>query len=225
MADPLASSGEAANTGLELDRAVLLAVRDTLAGSAQLNWSKRLALCEWLGVTVNGSPSRVTELILNCTGLTGRVPPELGSLTKLKELDLAGNYLTGGIPRELGDLRNLRRLRLKENQLTGKVPDELRRLRKLMFLDLSGNSLTGSIPLGLVKQLKESEYYRGRGRQLRRESALLEALASGRADFVYDDYGNLVYDEDGYILYDYVPGSGEDHNDMENLDDKEHLME
>ncbi len=225
MSDPDFAHNPPMNPELKRDRSVLLYIRDILTGSAPLNWSERLAMPEWQGITLKGSPPRVTELDLRCSRLTGRIPSEIGSLASLSNLNLEGNRLTGGIPPELGNLRNLRRLNLGGNQLTGSVPTELSGLRRLMLLNLSGNSLTGSLPPRLVKQLRESEYFRERGRQLRRESALLEALASGRADIVYDGYGNLVYDEDGYILYDYVPGSDEDHNDIENLDDEEYLIE
>ena len=54
---------DAANRpGLVSDCAALLAARDTLAGSATLNWSADLAIEDWAGVTVGGSPERVTEL-------------------------------------------------------------------------------------------------------------------------------------------------------------------
>ena len=43
------------NPGLESDCDALLAARDTLAGSATLNWSANLALEDWDGVTVGGS--------------------------------------------------------------------------------------------------------------------------------------------------------------------------
>ena len=86
------------NPGLVSDCAGLLASRDTLSGSATLNWSADLAVEDWEGVTVGGSPRRVTRLILSRNELTGSIPGELGSLTNLQTLWLSGNQLTGSIP-------------------------------------------------------------------------------------------------------------------------------
>ena len=52
------------NPGLVSDCNALLAARDTLAGSATLNWSADLAIEDWDGVRLRGSPSRVTGLYL-----------------------------------------------------------------------------------------------------------------------------------------------------------------
>ena len=134
------------NPGLVSDCAGLLASRDTLSGSATLNWSADLAVEDWEGVTVGGSPRRVTRLILSRNQLTGSIPGELGGLANLQTLDLSGNQLTGEIPAELGSLTNLEGLDLSGNELTGEIPAELGSLPSLTHLDLSGNQLTGEIP-------------------------------------------------------------------------------
>ena len=131
------------NPGLVSDCAGLLASRDTLSGSATLNWSAGLAVEDWEGVTVGGSPRRVTRLILSRNELTGSIPGELGGLTNLEDLNLSGNQLTGEIPAELGGLTNLEDLNLYGNQLTGEIPGELGGLANLQTLWLSGNQLTG----------------------------------------------------------------------------------
>ena len=118
---------DAANSpGLVSDCDALLAARDTLAGTATLNWSADTLIAEWSGVVVEGTPGRVTELHLNRVGLTGQIPIELGSLSNLRYLNLSDNRLTGGIPMELVGLVNLQSLYLGGNRLTGCVPDELR---------------------------------------------------------------------------------------------------
>ena len=89
------------NHGLVSDCNTLLAALDGLRGSASLNWSTEVAIEDWDGVSVSGSPKRVTELNLSGKGLDGVVSPELGNLTKLKVLNLSGNALTGEIPSEL----------------------------------------------------------------------------------------------------------------------------
>ena len=71
------------NPGLVSDCEALLAGRDTLAGDATLNWSVDVPIADWDGVTVSGSPERVTELDLSSKGLNGEIPPELGSLNSL----------------------------------------------------------------------------------------------------------------------------------------------
>ena len=72
------------NPGLVSDCEALLAAKDTLAGTSLLNWSERTPIVEWTGVTLAGSPLRVTGLDLSERGLTGNLPPVLGSLTNLQ---------------------------------------------------------------------------------------------------------------------------------------------
>ncbi len=91
-----------ADASLAPDCAALLAARDTLAGEGALNWSADVPLTEWDGVTVSGTPRRVTGLDLRNRGLTGTIPPELGSLPPtLATLHLAGNAFTGCVPERL----------------------------------------------------------------------------------------------------------------------------
>ena len=134
------------NPGLLDDCRTLLSVRDTLAGTAALNWSGDVAMSDWDGVTVRGTPRRVTRLDLGRSGLTGEIPAELGSLTALTDLDLSGNTLTGNIPPELGGLTELVWLFLYGNRLSGEIPSELGGLTNLRRLYLQDNGLTGSIP-------------------------------------------------------------------------------
>ena len=94
----VAVANAANNPGLVSDCDALLAARDALAGSATLNWSGSTAIGSWDGVTVSGSPLRVTNLALHESQLTGTIPPELGSLANLHELHLWGNQLSGPIP-------------------------------------------------------------------------------------------------------------------------------
>ena len=138
------------------DCEALLTLRDALAGTATLDWSEDTAISSWDGVTVGGTPIRVTALDLEGLRLTGGVPPGLGVLTGLEELLLGINRLTGGIPVELGDLSNLRKLYLRYNRLTGSIPRELGDLSNLTVLWLQGNLLTGEMPpeLGDLTQLE-----------------------------------------------------------------------
>ena len=113
--------------GLVSDREALLAGRDTLAGTATLNWSADIPITRWDGVKVEGTPQRVASLDLSWRGLTGSIPRELGGLSILRELRLSNNMLDGEIPSELGNLSNLETLQLDENELSGEIPAKLGR--------------------------------------------------------------------------------------------------
>ncbi len=128
------------------DRVVLLAVKDTLAGNASLNWRAAVPVGLWQGVAVDGPEGRVTELDLAGLGLNGRIPSDLGRLDGLVSLSLQRNRLTGRIPSELGDLASLEHLNLNYNALTGGIPPELGKLTDLRTIELAGNALTGPIP-------------------------------------------------------------------------------
>ena len=139
------------NPGLRADCMLLLALRDSLAGDAQLNWSEYVPIKSWQGVTIGGSLKRVTKLELSRSGLTGRIPPALGRLSQLVSLNLSRNRLTGPIPPELGQLSQLRELRLWNNRLRGPVPAELEGLEKLTLLRLYGNDLDRPYPRRLFE--------------------------------------------------------------------------
>ena len=145
------------NPGLVSDCEALLASRDTLAGSAMLNWSADVPIAEWDGVTVGGTPERVTRIDLRDKGLVGTIPAELGRLASLRVLSLWQNQLTGTIPAVLSGLYNLTQLNLHSNRLSGEIPSELGNLSSMKSLGLSDNQLTGEIPseLGGLSNLQE----------------------------------------------------------------------
>ena len=147
---------DAANTGLVSDCEALLDARDTLAGTAMLNWSASTTIGEWDGVTLSGAPQRVTRLDLSHEGLNGTIPSGLGSLEMLTHINLRSNDLTGSVPASLGNLGSLTYLNLHSNDLSGGIPD-LRRITGLEELYLAnnhdetveGSGLTGAIPTWL----------------------------------------------------------------------------
>ena len=150
------------NPGLVSDCNALLAAQGALAGSATLNWAAGTPVADWDGVTVAGSPRRVTELSLFDSGLTGAIPTELGMLTDLKRLVLSRNRLTGPVPAWLGDLTDLEALSLWGNRLSGAIPASLGGLGNLEELYVSQNSLSGPIPasLGQLANLRELSLWR-----------------------------------------------------------------
>ncbi len=136
------------STALRADCEVLLGIKDTLRGTAPLNWGDTgVPFAEWTGVLHTGS--RVHELSSSSGELNGSIPSSLGNLTGLTHLFLGANQLTGPIPSSLGNLTELQHLYLDSNQLTGPIPRELGNLTDLTQLYLNSNQLTGSIPSSL----------------------------------------------------------------------------
>ena len=155
------------NPGMVSDCETLLSFRDTLSGTVALDWSVDTPITSWDGVTVEGTPKRVTELVLEGQGITGELPSVLGGLDELLTLRLEGNALTGEIPPELGNLKELTGLSLADNRLTGEIPPELGSLEDLEYLDLSNNRLTGSLPPEL-RDLRNRGWLKVDGNQLSR---------------------------------------------------------
>ncbi len=80
------------------DCLALLAAKDILRGTGSLNWDIGTAITSWDGITVAGTPKRVTKVKLANKSLTGSIPEDLVGLDALTELKLSGNSLTGCIP-------------------------------------------------------------------------------------------------------------------------------
>ena len=168
---------DASNSGLVDDCEALLRARNNLEngnGARILNWSVIRPISQWDGVTVSGTPQRVTQLNLRSMGLVGTLPADLNELTMLTRLWLHNNSLAGEIP-NLNRLTNLESLWLSGkdmdlsgnisrlglgsktrldtvslwgNSLTGSIPD-LSRLHSLVRLKLQTNSLSGGVPASL----------------------------------------------------------------------------
>ena len=106
----VAAPNPAATPGLVADCKVLLGLKEALEGPTinqsyrLLNWTAETAMSSWDGITLEGSPQRVTVLDLESNGLTGSLPEELGNLDKLQTLYLSGNQFTGCIPPALRDV-------------------------------------------------------------------------------------------------------------------------
>lgn len=116
-----------ANPVLLADRVRLLALRDVMVGDGQeLDWSVSTPTRNWEGITVRGTPPRVTELRLSGHGLRGEIWGWLGDLTELKKLHLDGNDLTGRIPSKVSLLTNLTHVSLDGNAFEDCIPPALR---------------------------------------------------------------------------------------------------
>ena len=155
----IAVSNPGANDALVGDCGQLLALRATLAGTATLDWSAARAITNWTGVTVGGTPQRVTSLGLANSGLTGELSGLLGDLTGLTELRLDGNALTGMIPSKLAQLTALTDLYLANNTLSGCVPSSLLTVANNDLTTLSLPVCTAPISiLGRTSPLGEGTY-------------------------------------------------------------------
>ena len=136
---------------LIMDCDTLLDSKSVLDPGETLNWSTKVAIGDWDGVTVVDSAygPRVGSLDLRFRLLNGTVPARWSHLSALSSLDLSRNLLTGPIPAELGNLSGLGVLNLHNNLLTGPIPAELGKLVSLTGLFLFNNGLTGAIPAEL----------------------------------------------------------------------------
>ena len=141
------------------DRGVLAALHAATDGpnwADDENWLGDGPLGQWRGVETDAF-GRVARLDLGgrrdgetgewvSHGLSGPIPPELGSLSGLTSLNLRANALAGTIPSALGNLTGLEELWLDGNELEGPIPPELGSLARLRDLSLSGNALEGPVP-------------------------------------------------------------------------------
>lgn len=99
---------ESADSGSnEGDRKALAAVYEAAGGEAWgENWNTEADLRAWWGVTADVT-GRVTGLNLMEAELKGSISRQIGNLSKLRELYLDITMLSGPIPPELGNLRQL----------------------------------------------------------------------------------------------------------------------
>ncbi len=123
-----------------------------------------------LGSVVAGLRS-VRSLNLANTGLSGRIPVELGTLDSLEVLKLDSNRFDG----TLGDVfctvfgqsvRNyaLREIRVASNMLTGEIPPCIVQFTRLQILRLEDNQFINRIPEGINRLANLREFVVARNR-------------------------------------------------------------
>ena len=117
---------EADNPDLMRDCIYLLTAKDYLGDAEDLNWSLDTPITSWEGVTMEGTPQRITRLLLPSKNLTGRIYFNLWRMSALTHLDLSHNTLTGEIPGGFAQLSDLQEIRLSGNSLTGCIRPALR---------------------------------------------------------------------------------------------------
>ena len=115
-----------ANPELVADCETLLRVQERFGYPVGLTWNPWWPVTQWTGVTVAGTPQRVTKLNLTKRGLHGELSGLIGALTALTELRLDFNRLTGIVPSKLQQLTGLTHFSMVANLFTGCLPASLR---------------------------------------------------------------------------------------------------
>jgi Leucine-rich repeat (LRR) protein len=130
------------------DCSALLALYN--ATGSKLDWKVdgTTSMCSWSGVTC--ASARVKRLELTGNGLTGTIPPAMGSLSELAGLALDLNDISGSLPTQLGRLSSLKSLFLYFNDFSGTIPPQLA-LPSATYLSMGYNYLSGTIPSSLVQ--------------------------------------------------------------------------
>jgi Leucine-rich repeat (LRR) protein len=142
-----------------VELAVLKKLYDSLGGAnwtSKTNWpapgawpasATSAQFATWQGITITSGD--ITGIQLQANNLVGKLPRDIGKLTKLTQLRLYSNSISGKIPGSLGKLKNLTYLWLYGNQLSGAIPDSLGLMTSLTNLSLYTNQLSDSIPASL----------------------------------------------------------------------------
>ena len=172
------------------------------------NWLTDAPLSQWHGVTTD-SDGCVTILELEHNHLSGKIPPEIGSLSNLETLNLGGNDLSGELPAELGELEDLVTLDFWGNAFTGEIPPELGNLANLKTLYLLANELTGEIPAELGNLSRLEVLHIGKNQLTGKIPPQLGSLSNLRGLTIFDneltgeippELGELA-ELDGLLLY------------------------
>jgi hypothetical protein len=84
-----------------------------------------------------------TGIDFSCNNFTGKIPPEIGNLSKIKALNLSHNSLTEPIPPTFWNLKEIESLDLSYNKLDGEIPPQLIELFFLEVFNVAHNNLSG----------------------------------------------------------------------------------
>ena len=129
------------------------------------NWLSDEDECTWYSISVssNGPCNAngfMTSMDLSFNDLNGRLPPEIGLLSRLETLSLTGQNnekaISGILPTSMGNMKSLVYLNVRGNALVGPLPSQLGNLDRLEVLDLGMNRFTLPLPrqLGNLASLR-----------------------------------------------------------------------
>uniref|UniRef100_A0A6N2M950 Leucine-rich repeat-containing N-terminal plant-type domain-containing protein n=1 Tax=Salix viminalis TaxID=40686 RepID=A0A6N2M950_SALVM len=101
-----------------------------------------------------------TGIDFSCNNFTGKIPPEIGNLSKIKVLNLSHNSLIGPIPPSFSRLKEIESLDLSYNKLEGEIPPQLTGLYSLAVFSVAHNNLSGKTPTRVAQfaTFEESSY-------------------------------------------------------------------
>jgi len=111
----------------------------------------------FFGVVCDDSTNSVAAIVLDHLNLAGELKfSTLIGLKMLRNLSLAGNRFTGRLVPQLGSLSSLQYLDLSDNSFIGRIPDRIHDLWGLQYLNLSNNNFSGGYPTGIrnLQQLR-----------------------------------------------------------------------
>ena len=215
----LLSSGNAyAQDSVESDRAALVALYNATNGANwqnRTNWLSEEPIGDWYGVVTNDN-GRVRELHLGDNGLTGTLPPEVGSLSRLSNVHFWSNALTGPIPRAFWSLP-LGFVALDDNQVTGTLPPEVGDLVDLHWLGLGNTAMTGPLPQSMTNL--SLKYLRITGSYLCAPAddgvqAWLETIGEFHGDTCGPETGNVDTDRAALVALYNATGGADWRNNM-----------
>ncbi|XP_022736186.1 MDIS1-interacting receptor like kinase 2-like [Durio zibethinus] len=143
--------------------------------------------CRWRGVTCNNA-GNVIAINLAYTGLKGTIENlDFSSFPNLLRLDLKVNQLTGKIPSNIGLLSKLQFLDLSTNSLNSRLPLSLANLTLVYELDISRNNITGELDPSLFPDANSRSKT---GLMSLKNFLLQDTLLSGR---IPNEIGNLKH--------------------------------
>lgn len=116
------------------------------------------------------SLSSLTHIDLSDNILSGKLPTQIGKLSKLELLDLSNNLFEGEVselcngmsdflPSALENCSSLRYLELFNKKLTGRLPESLSQLQMLEIFDISDNRLEGVVRESYFTNLTRLWYF------------------------------------------------------------------
>lgn len=118
------------------DASVMLALRDSLNPSKELDWSNPDP-CKWDKI-VCSEEKRVIRIQIGHQNLQGKLPQSLSNLTQLERLELQWNNISGPLP-SLSGLGSLQVLMLSNNQFSSIPADFFTGMTLLQSVEMDNN--------------------------------------------------------------------------------------